>query len=190
MGNLFNKACKFAIDCHSNQERKDGTMYILHPFEVATIASTMTDDEEVLAAAILHDTVEDTNVNVDEIRELFGEKVGKLVEHETEIEYPNLTKQESWIMRKKSALKTLELIPDINFKIIYLSDKLSNIRSLYRDYNKNGISAFDKFNVKDMNIQAWYYYEVLGHLKDLENFDAYKEFKDKIDCIFVGVGDK
>ena len=41
-----------------------------------------------------------------------------------------------------------------------------------------------------MSIQAWYYYEVLGHLKDLENFDAYKEFKDKIDCIFVGVGAK
>ena len=184
MGKLFEKACKYAIDCHSNQKRKDGTIYILHPFEVAVVASTMTDDEEVLATAILHDTIEDTDSEIDEIKELFGERIGKYVEYETEEKYPNLTKEESWILRKKDSLEKLKSISDINFKILYLSDKLANIRSLYRDYSRNGISAFDKFNVKDINIQANYYYEVLNLLKDLEEYEAYEEFKNKIDFIF------
>ena len=47
MDNIFERACRFAIDKHFNQRRKDGSMYIFHPLEVTTIASTMTDDEEV-----------------------------------------------------------------------------------------------------------------------------------------------
>ena len=188
MDNLFDKACKYAIEKHSNQKRKDGSIYILHPFEVATIASTITNDEEVLAASILHDCVEDANSNIDEIKELFGDRVSKLVENETEEQYPDLSKKDSWMMRKKSALKRLEEAEDIDFKIIYLSDKLSNIRSLYRDYKVNGIDAFNKFNIKDINTQSWFYYEVLNHLNDLNNTEAYNELKEKVNYIFESTG--
>ncbi len=184
MNNQFEKACKFAIECHSNQKRKDGSIYILHPFEVVTIASTMTKDEDVLIAAILHDTVEDANIKIEEIINLFGKRVGYLVDYETEPKYPNLSKEESWMLRKQGALKKLELSNDISFKILYLSDKLANIRSLYRDYKLNGISSFDKFNIKDIDIQSWYYYSILERLKELQSFEAYKEFEDKLNYIF------
>lgn len=184
MDNLFDKACKYAIEKHSNQKRKDGSIYILHPFEVATIASTITNDEEVLSAAILHDCVEDTDSNIDEIYDLFGERISKLVENETEPVFPDLSKEESWKLRKKCALERLDKTTDIGFKIIYLSDKLSNIRSLYRDYRINGNEAFNKFNVKDIDTQSWFYHEVLKHLKELNEYDAYKELEEKIDIIF------
>ena len=184
MGIIFDKTCEYAIKKHSNQLRKDGTLYILHPFEAVSIAGTMTNDEEVLAATMLHDVVEDTNTSIEEIHNMFGDKIFKLVSYETESKYPNLSKEESWIKRKSEIINRLEETNDINFKIIYLSDKLSNIRSLYRDYNQNGIKAFDKFNVKDPSIQSWYYFKLLDALKELEQYDAYKEFKDKIDIIF------
>jgi len=184
MTKLFDKACKFAIDHHSGQRRKDGSIYILHPFEVATIASTMTSDEEVLSAAILHDTIEDANVNINKITKLFGQRVARYVELETEAKYENLSKADSWLLRKQAALKKLELINDINFKILYLSDKLANIRSLYNEFNLEGNLAFNKYNINDIQIQGWYYYSVLERLEELNQFSAYKEFEDKINYIF------
>lgn len=77
---LFDKAAKFAIDAHHNTERRGkGYPYIIHPMEAAAIVATMTNDQELLAAAILHDTVEDTDVTIEEIRERFGDRVAMLV---------------------------------------------------------------------------------------------------------------
>ena len=70
MGEIFDKAVQFAFQAHKGQFRKDGTMYILHPLETAAIVSTMTKDEDILAAAVLHDTVEDTNVTRDDVAEI------------------------------------------------------------------------------------------------------------------------
>ncbi|MBR0412217.1 MAG: bifunctional (p)ppGpp synthetase/guanosine-3',5'-bis(diphosphate) 3'-pyrophosphohydrolase [Eubacterium sp.] len=58
MTDVFEKAVSFAARAHRGQKRKDGSIYILHPLEVAVIAGTMTHDEDVIAAAVLHDTVE------------------------------------------------------------------------------------------------------------------------------------
>ena len=181
---LFEEACMYAINAHRGQKRKDGTMYILHPFEVATIATTMTNDVEVLASCILHDVPEDCNIPISQITNLFGERVGKLVGLETESKFSNVTKEESWKLRKQEAINRLITSDDIGFKIIYLSDKLANIRSLIRDFKSNGINAFNKFNMKDMNEHAWYYYSVLDNISELEQFDAYKEYEEKINYIF------
>ena len=67
---------------------------------------------------------------------------------------------------------------------MYLSDKLSNIRSLYKDFRNNGIKAFDRFHVNNIEEQAWYYYEVLNNVLELSNTDVYKEYKIKLDYIF------
>ena len=73
---LFDDAARFAVDAHAGMLRKgDAIPYVLHPFEVASIAATITTDEEVLAAALLHDTVEDADASLDRIRELFGDRV-------------------------------------------------------------------------------------------------------------------
>lgn len=184
MENIFEKACQYALIKHKNQYRKDGSIYILHPFEVATIAGTMTNDLDVLSAAVLHDVLEDSDASLIEIKELFNDRVCKLISLETEEKYPNLSKKDSWKLRKIEAIKRLEETDDIGFKIIYLADKLSNIRSLLRDINNNGIQAFNKFNVSNIDEQAWYYYSVLDNLKELKNTSAYFELSSKLEIIF------
>ncbi len=73
---------------HEGQLIKDGGVYILHPLEVAAIVGTMTNDLEILSAAVLHDTVEDTPVTAQDILDNFGERVAELVAHETENKRP------------------------------------------------------------------------------------------------------
>lgn len=184
MNNLFDKACLYAIEKHKGQRRKDGSIYILHPFEVATIVSSITNDEEILAASMLHDVCEDCGVDVFEIKEFFTERVYNIVSLETEPKYNDISKHDSWRLRKETALNRLEETNEIGFKIIYLSDKLANIRSLYRDYTSIGVKAFDKFNNSSIEEQKWYYYSVLDKLSELSNTDAYNEFKSKLDIIF------
>ena len=80
MGLILDKAIIFAVNAHRGQFRKGSdTPYILHPMEAAAIVGTMTADDEVLAAAVLHDTVEDTGTTIEQIREQFGERVAALV---------------------------------------------------------------------------------------------------------------
>ena len=187
MGELFDKAYKYAVKHHEGQRRKDGTDFIQHPIEVTNIASTITNDEEVLASAMLHDVPEECKVAIEEIKLLFGDRVGRIVSLETEPFYPYISKQESWKLRKQEAIKRLSTTDEIGFKIVYLSDKLSNIRSLYNDYNRIGTNAFAKFNVSDMNTQAWYYYNVLANLSELKDTEAYKEFEEKLNHIFKDI---
>ena len=78
-------AIEFAAKAHDGMVRKkDKTPYILHPLEAATIVGTMTSDQDIISAAVLHDVVEDTEITIDEIEDLFGNRVRKLVESETE----------------------------------------------------------------------------------------------------------
>ena len=107
MDSLFEKAIKYAIDCHHGQKRKDGTIYILHPLEVATIVNTITKDEEVLAAELLHDVIEESNIDINEIKIIFGEIVGKIVSLQTEPKFLNISKSESWKLRKQEAINRL-----------------------------------------------------------------------------------
>ena len=82
---IFDEAIRLAISAHSGQTRKtDKTPYILHPMEVACIASSVSDDLDLLTAAVLHDAVEDTAVSVDEIAAKFGDRVAQIVATETE----------------------------------------------------------------------------------------------------------
>lgn len=186
MENLFENACSYAIKMHKGQKRKDGTNYILHPFEVTTIASTMTNDEEILASAILHDVPEECNIEIDEIIQLFGKRVGIIVALETEPKYLHLSKTDSWKLRKQESINRLKSTDDIGYKIVFLSDKLANIRSIYNEYLK-GINSFENFNIKDKNTQAWYYYNVLENIKELKEFSAYKEYEEKINIIFSDI---
>ena len=79
------KAIEFAIGAHGDATRKGKSRpYILHPLEAMNIAAGLTEDEEVLAAAVLHDVVEDTDVKGAEIREVFGDRVADLVMAESE----------------------------------------------------------------------------------------------------------
>ena len=177
MDNIYEKAVRFAFKAHEGQKRKDGSAYILHPLEVSVIAGTMTNNPEVLSAAVLHDTVEDTPVTAEEILEQFGERIAFLVASETEDKRPYMSSSDSWKIRKEESLEELKNCNDTDVRILWLSDKLSNMRSLYRSFEKQGVSVFQLFNEKNPDEQKWYHSKVLEYTKELENYQAYKEYK-------------
>ncbi len=183
MSNVFDKAVAFALKAHEGQTRKDGGVYILHPLEDATIVGTMTSDLEVLAAAVLHDTVEDTPVTAQDILDNFGDRVAELVAHETEDKRPHMPPSQSWKIRKEESLAVLK-DADIETKMLWLGDKLSNMRSLARDYDKIGVKVFDRFNEKDPKEQFWYHSTILKYVSELSDYPAYKEYEKLVNHVF------
>lgn len=182
---LFEKALLFATEKHGGQLRKmANTPYILHPVEVAAIVGTMTDDREILAAAVLHDTVEDTDTTLDEIRENFGKRVALLVMTETENKRPDRPEAETWEIRKEETLIMLEHTKDIGVKMMWLGDKLSNIRSFAREYRKRGDEIWLALNQKDPKRQAWYYLKIAKSLAELHEYDAYREYVSLVNFVF------
>ena len=83
---LVDRAILFAVKAHSGTERRGkGFPYVIHPMEAMAIVATITPDPELLAAAALHDTVEDTDITLDVLRAEFGERVAKLVADESDV---------------------------------------------------------------------------------------------------------
>lgn len=114
------------------------TSYILHPLEAAAIVASMTDDPEIIAAAVLHDTLEDAHISVGEIAEKFGPRVADLVQSETENKQVSLPASETWLTRKQETIENLSNERDIAVKMIALADKLSNIRAIHQDHQAIG----------------------------------------------------
>ncbi len=182
---IISKAIMFAISAHSGQQRKGSrTPAIIHAMEAATIASTLTEDNDVIAAALLHDTVEDTDVTPEQILKMFGAKIAELVASETEDKHHELPAEESWMIRKEETISRLKASDDKNIKILWMSDKLSNIRSFYRLRLKYGDRMWDDFHQKDVNKQYWYYSEIAKALIELENTPAYCEYVDLVNKTF------
>ncbi|MBR5381288.1 MAG: bifunctional (p)ppGpp synthetase/guanosine-3',5'-bis(diphosphate) 3'-pyrophosphohydrolase, partial [Oscillospiraceae bacterium] len=147
---LFDQAIVFAVQAHSGMMRKrESVPYILHPMEVASIAGTITSEEEVLAAAVLHDTVEDTGTTIGEIAEKFGPRVASIVASETENKRHDLPPSETWHIRKEESLRELKAAEDVAVKIVWLSDKLANMRAFYRIWRISGNSFWKDFNQPD-----------------------------------------
>ena len=184
---LLDRAIVFAVKAHAGTERRGkGFPYIIHPMEAVEIVATITPDQEILAAAALHDTVEDTNVTIDDIRREFGDRVEQLVHGETEKEYAELSREESWKLRKEESLTRLRANQDRSVKIMWLSDKLSNARSLLRIFEERGDAMWELFHQKDKNVQEWYYRSVADALSEFSETPAYREYVLLIDYIFGG----
>ncbi len=173
---IIDRAICFAVEAHRGQKRKDGGPFILHPLEDAAIVATMTREPEVIVAAVLHDTVEDTAVTPALIKETFGDRVYELVMHETEDKRPSLDPAETWRIRKEETLDTLALTADPAVRMLWLGDKLSNMRALHRQFQTEGEAVFNRFNNKDPHAHAWYYGTVLELLGSLSHTAAYKEY--------------
>ena len=182
----LDNAIKFAIDAHRGQVRKiTFNPYILHPLEAVAIAGTLTKDEDILCAAVLHDVVEDTNETLDAIRVMFGDRVAELVSAETEDKHRELPPEQTWKLRKEESLKHLRESTDIGVKIIWMADKLSNMRSFYDAFVVMGDKLWDSFNQKDKKEQAWYYSEVYKILKPhFETSLAFLELQGLITVLF------
>lgn len=184
MSNLLDKAIIFAVKAHSGTFRKGTNRpFITHPLEALSIASSITNDENVLCASVLHDTVEDTSTTIEDIRINFGEEVAKLVAYESENKRENQPAEDTWKIRK---IETLEQLKNasVDEQILVLADKLSNMRAMYRDYSSLGDTFWDRFNQKDKNEHAWYYKSIAENIKDLKGTFAYKEYIELLDKTF------
>ena len=105
---LMDRAIIFATRAHSGTYRKGTNIpYIVHPIEAAAIVSTITHDPDMIAAAVLHDVVEDTDATVEEIRFFFNDRIARLVEAESENKRKDLPPQETWMIRKMETLNFL-----------------------------------------------------------------------------------
>ena len=182
---LVSEAIAFAVKAHDGMRRKKGnTPYILHPMEAAVIVGTMTDDQNLIAAAALHDVVEDADITIDEIEERFGKRVRELVESETEDKRADLPPADTWRIRKEESLEGLKNTDDIGVLMVWLGDKLANMRSIYRDFKVEGNAMWQRFNQTDVSEQAWYYRSIVKLTEALSNTSAWLEYKTLTELVF------
>ena len=187
---LVSSAIVFAAKAHDGMRRKKSDApYILHPMEAAVIVGTMTDDQNLIAAAALHDVVEDANVTLDEIEEKFGKRVRELVASETEDKREELPPADTWRIRKEETLAVLKNTTDVDVLTVWLGDKLSNMRAIYRDFKVEGNAMWEKFNQKDVNEQAWYYRTIVEYTERLSHTSAWLEYKTLTELVF-GKGER
>ena len=180
---LIEKGYEVAKRAHEGQKRKSGEPYIIHPLYVALILADLELDKETITAGLLHDVVEDTKYTTDDIEKCFGSEIRDLVVSESEDKMPHLPKAESWKLRKEAFLNHLK---DASYeaKVICLADKLSNLKQTVVDLALRGPDIWNKFNMKDVSLQEWYYKSVLIALNDLNELPAYKELEECIKYVF------
>ena len=178
----LSKAIEFAAQKHKSQFRKATVIpYIVHPMEVLQILYSMRADTNLLIAGVLHDTVEDTDTTLDEIKDMFGEDVAGLVACDSE------DKGKSWDERKQQTIDDLATANQ-RVKMLIMADKLSNLRSIAYDYEELGNSLWERFNAPKGK-QAWYYDGIVDALFDMQYFPecekAYWELTGLFKDVFV-----
>ncbi|RMG87236.1 MAG: bifunctional (p)ppGpp synthetase/guanosine-3',5'-bis(diphosphate) 3'-pyrophosphohydrolase [Bacteroidetes bacterium] len=159
------KAFELAVRAHSEQRRKSGEPYILHPIAVARICA-----EEIglgptaIVAALLHDVVEDTDVTLEDIRNMFGEKIAKIVDGLTKLDgsYDSESPQAE---NFKKVLSTL--VEDVRVVLIKMADRLHNMRTL---------GAMPRHKQLKIAAETSYIYAPLAHRLGLYSFKT--EFQD------------
>lgn len=185
---LLDRAIIFAVQAHHNSERRGkGFPYIVHPMEAVEIVSTITPDQELLAAAALHDTIEDTDVTVEQLRAEFGDRIAHLVHAESDQINGELfngeNEEETWHARKQAAIDRLAAAPH-DAKIVAMGDKLSNMRAIWRDYQVKGDELWKIFHCTDKAAHEWHYRGLAASLSELSDTFAYQEFVRLINEVF------
>ncbi len=188
---MIDRAIAFATKVHSGVVRKGSKVpYILHPLDVGKIVATMTEDEEIISAAILHDTLEDCEeVGEADIRGEFGDRVARLVKGESENKRPWMNPHDSWEIRKRETIESLEHASE-EVKMIAVADKLSNLRDMVIEEERLGSALWEKFNQTDKSKHAWYYGEILKCTVSLSDQFAWRELKRYYNILFGGEHDE
>src|SRR6202049_134837 len=127
---LLNRAYVYAMKAHGEQKRASGDPYFSHPLEVAAILTDLKLDDSTIAAALLHDTIEDTAATRDEIDQMFGKDIGALVEGLTKLKRLDLVTKEAKQAENLRKL-LLAIADDVRVLLIKLADRLANMRTLH-----------------------------------------------------------
>jgi len=126
---LLNRAYVYAMMAHGEQKRASGDPYFSHPLEVAAILTELKLDDATIVAALLHDTIEDTESTRAEIDQMFGHEIGKLVEGLTKLKRLELVSREAKQAENLRKL-LLAIADDVRVLLVKLADRLHNMRTL------------------------------------------------------------
>ncbi|WP_422123285.1 HD domain-containing protein [Planococcus sp. X10-3] len=181
MSQLIDNATRFAAVKHDGQYRKGTNIpYITHPLGVAMILLEEKQPQKVVVAALLHDTLEDTDATEEELFKNFGEDILMLVKSASEPD-----KSLSWELRKQ---RTIDVLPYHSTDELYLilADKLHNLRSIQADVQKQGESTWNRFN-RGKRDQSWYYMGILNALKDRKReIPLIRKLEEEAMALFIG----
>ena len=155
---MIEKAIQLAVEAHAGQVRK-GTLvpYVTHPYTVGMMLARAGCSNEVVAAGILHDTVEDTYVTLDHIREQFGQRVASIVEGCSEPD-----KTATWEERKRHTIEYLRTAP-WEVRLVACADKVHNLRTIAEVQERIGGEVWRRFK-RGKEQQEWYYRSLLTTL--------------------------
>lgn len=185
MKDVVSEAIHFATDVFAGKTRKCSAQpTVLHSLEVAAIVSGMTNDANVITAAILHDVVEDAGVTLEQLKEQFGTRVADLVLSETEDKRRGFPADQTWRIRKEEAIQVLQHTNDIGVKMIFLGDKLSNMRSICNDLLRRGDVIWQSFHQHDPSEHHWYYRTIAEALSELKQYPAWQEYDQLVKQVF------
>ena len=191
MMNKLEEAIIYATVMHQGKVRVyTGKTFILHPMEVAQILSTMTDDDDIVTAGILHDIVEDTDGTLTEIENRFGKRVAYLVDANSDHTAPATEMDADWKQRKEETLQVMQDSEDIGVKMLFLAETLANMRAFAQKYSEQGEDCWQKFPNLDPATLCWYCSRVLELTElTLNRTGAFKELIRHVNSIWPGTFD-
>jgi (p)ppGpp synthase/HD superfamily hydrolase len=183
---LVDRAIGFAARAHEGQRRKTGGVpYIAHPVGVAMILQKMGCEETVIAAGLLHDTVEDTKATMEDILSNFGDEVADIVKGCTE---PPKRKG-NWENRKLHMINTVRVAP-ISVKLVVAADKYHNLSHTRHYYKRKGKAIWNRFG-RGVEQQAWYYRSMLEsittNVPDPDRYPIFEQLSAIIGELFEGI---
>jgi (p)ppGpp synthase/HD superfamily hydrolase len=168
--NIIEKAARISVLAHENQTRKgDGSPYLVHPFMVALKLAKYNFSDTVIAAALVHDVLEDTDFPENKLREEVCEEVFEIVKA--------VTNDDSlpWEEKKKKYVETVKNGPE-GAKAVSLADKIHNLETLFIVYEDQGSNIWKRFN-KGKEKQIWFGREVLKMLKETWEHPMINEYE-------------
>src|SRR5580698_367491 len=185
---LLNRAYVYAMRAHGEQKRASGDPYISHPLEVAAILTDLKLDDATIAAALLHDTIEDTDATRAEIDRLFGHEIGLLVEGLTKLKRLDLVSKEAKQAENLRKL-LLAIADDVRVLLIKLADRLHNMRTLeYQPQVSRRRTADETLEIYAPLAGRMGMQEMREELEDLAfrelNPDAYKVLTERLESLF------
>jgi guanosine-3',5'-bis(diphosphate) 3'-pyrophosphohydrolase len=184
---LLNRAYVYAMRAHGEQKRASGDPYISHPLEVAAILTDLKLDDATIAAALLHDTIEDTDATRGEIDRIFGHEIGLLVEGLTKLKRLELVSKEAKQAENLRKL-LLAVADDVRVLLIKLADRLHNMRTLaHQPPAARRLTADETLEIYAPLAGRMGMHQMREELEDLAfrelNPDAYKVLSERLDAL-------
>src|SRR4051794_9947653 len=184
---LLNRAYVYAMKAHGEQKRASGDPYFSHPLEVAAILTDLKLDDSTIAAALLHDTIEDTSTARAEIDQMFGHDIGALVDGLTKLKKLELVTKEAKQAENLRKL-LLAIADDVRVLLVKLPDRLHNMRTLsHMPPAARRRSAEETLDIYAPLAGRMGMHEMREELEDLAfrdlNPDAYKVIIDRLEAL-------